>query len=106
MKAFFTWFLNNALVAVAMTLSGGIVAGIYQAQEVSGTQYRVLVDAWPQLHDTTKSHIREAFADGHITRWAYTDLFREAIADTAALAITPGLQVEEERKALAKVLAN
>ena len=98
------WVRDNALIAIAMTLTGGGVAGVYQAQEVTGTQYRVLAETWPQLKPETRQAVRAAMEGGRISRWTYSTLFREVMADAQVIAFTPGLQADPEREALQKIL--
>lgn len=104
MRKIVKWLMNNTLVTLGMVVATAITAGIHEAGEVSATEYRVLVDAWPHAHPKLKNQIKQAIAGGMISRWEYAALIRETIDDVGAISITSSTDIERERHALQHII--
>jgi len=100
MKNIIMWAYQNTLITIGMVAATAITAGIYQSSEISATQYRVLVESFPNVHSPLKQHIKQSFSDGKISRWKYADLFRELMDELHGIALIPSDDLNQEREAL------
>lgn len=94
------WFVENCLITLIMMLFAAVIAGLYQQREISGQDYQVLVEAWPNLKAPLKAQITEAIASGNISRWDYTDLRNETKHQIGVISWEKGIDRDKEREKL------
>lgn len=104
MKIFSKWFFDNFSIALVMMVIAGVGASLNQTREISGSNYRSLVEAWPNAHIELKTHIRESIANGKISRWDYTNLSRETMRDVGLVTFPQNVDREKEREKLVKLV--
>ncbi|MFZ6774554.1 hypothetical protein ACO0LB_17765 [Undibacterium sp. SXout7W] len=104
MKRFFKWFFDNFSIAIVMMITAGVAAGLNQTREISGSNYRSLIEAWPNAPIELKTHIRESIVNGKISRWDYTNLSRETMKDVGLVIFPENVDREQEREKLVKLI--
>lgn len=106
MKKLLETVMSYAGITLAGTLIGVIGGVVVAAQEVTPYTYQSFVEVWPKLDKDLKDEISAAMADGRISRWESTDLYRRLFDAQHALLVRPSLDVslDESRTKLKELI--
>ncbi|MEV1997173.1 hypothetical protein ABZQ20_32995 [Pseudomonas aeruginosa] len=104
------FYINYLMVPTLMPLIAAAGSAVYVAQEAETYNYTSFAWAWPHANEQTRAAIRDAMADGKISRWEASRLYRLIMDDVHALMTCPvgsdcrDITAEQAREQLQQVM--
>ncbi len=104
------FFIDYLMVPVLIPVFSAAAAAYYVNQETEDYTYLSYAWAWPHANEHTRQLIREAMADGKISRWESAELVRVILDDVHALMTCPtgsdcrDITIEQAREKLREAM--